>query len=147
MEATMNTTSTTKRFDIVWVGRPADRGFESHADAVEFVTAELSRFDDRPVFGHSGDINDGGERTLFWATEQDARDDDGRRAVGEIRRAHADWHAPIENRGEYSGLRDEALEVGDYEQARLCARALLGDPDAQRECDRVIADARAQNDE
>lgn len=36
------------------------------------------------VTGHSGDLRDGGTRTLLWASSEDARDDDGTSAVGEI---------------------------------------------------------------
>ena len=34
--------------------------------------------------GHSGDLADGGERTLCWASEEDSEDDDGARAVASI---------------------------------------------------------------
>lgn len=37
------------------------------------------------VVGHSGDLADGGDRTLIWASAEDAEDDDGTNAVGEIR--------------------------------------------------------------
>ena len=42
------------------------------------------------IVGHSGDLTEGGERTLFWASDEDAEDDDGRRALGEIRSAFYD---------------------------------------------------------
>lgn len=38
--------------------------------------------------GHAGDIAEGGERTLVWRTEEESRDDDGARAVCEIKVAH-----------------------------------------------------------
>ena len=37
-------------------------------------------------YGHDGDLTDGGDRTLVWACEADATDDDGARAVATIRR-------------------------------------------------------------
>lgn len=38
------------------------------------------------VYGHDGDMSDGGDRTLVWACEADSIDDDGARAVATIRR-------------------------------------------------------------
>ena len=38
------------------------------------------------VIGHDGDLTDGGDRTLCWWTEQDAANDDGRKAACTIRR-------------------------------------------------------------
>jgi hypothetical protein len=37
------------------------------------------------TIGHPGDIVDGGERTLVWASEVDAEDDDGSNAIAVIR--------------------------------------------------------------
>lgn len=36
--------------------------------------------------GHDGDLSEGGDRTLVWATEDDSLDDDGERAIASIRR-------------------------------------------------------------
>ena len=36
--------------------------------------------------GHDGDLSDGGDRTLFWASAEDAEDDNGARAMGWIQR-------------------------------------------------------------
>jgi len=36
--------------------------------------------------GHDGDLSDGGDRTLVWASEADSVDDDGQLAVASIRR-------------------------------------------------------------
>jgi hypothetical protein len=41
-----------------------------------------------PAIGHSGDIADGGERTLVWADEASSVDDAGARAVASIVRLH-----------------------------------------------------------
>jgi hypothetical protein len=38
------------------------------------------------VIGHDGDLSEGGDRTLFWASEEDAEEDPGARALGSIRR-------------------------------------------------------------
>ena len=35
--------------------------------------------------GHSGDLEDGGDRTLIWASEADAGNDDGAKAIATIR--------------------------------------------------------------
>jgi hypothetical protein len=35
--------------------------------------------------GHSGDLEDGGDRTLVWASEADAKNDDGAKAIATIR--------------------------------------------------------------
>ena len=43
-------------------------------------------------------------------------------------------------------LRDEAGAHGDLEQVKICERALAGSKRAWRECERVIADARAMSD-
>jgi hypothetical protein len=54
---------------------------ETYAEALECVDAECG------VVGHDGDLTDGGDRTLCWATESDSVDDAGARAVASIRRA------------------------------------------------------------
>lgn len=38
------------------------------------------------VLGHAGDLSDGGDRTLVWESEAEADNDDGARAIAEIRR-------------------------------------------------------------
>jgi len=43
-------------------------------------------------------------------------------------------------------LRDEAWVHGDLKQVAICDQALAGDMQAWRECERVIADARAMSD-
>jgi hypothetical protein len=61
-----------------------DTGYETYEDALEAVKSVYRS----AVVGHSGDIADGGERTLVWASEELAADDDGSRACCEIRRRH-----------------------------------------------------------
>jgi len=56
-------------------------GFASVDDAIEVLEREYPELD----YGHDGDVEDGGERTLVWASRRDARDDDGARAVASIR--------------------------------------------------------------
>lgn len=36
------------------------------------------------MIGHAGDLTDGGTRTLAWADQADAQDDDGRKAIASI---------------------------------------------------------------
>jgi hypothetical protein len=55
-------------------------GLESYRDAIAEV---VSTYDGADI-GHSGDLTDGGERTLCWASEEDAVNDDGARAVASI---------------------------------------------------------------
>lgn len=83
-EIPMNTTT----YAIVWahVGSPTpfsrhvEPGCETYDEAVETVRATLEGAE----IGHSGDIKDGGPRTLFWASAEDAENDDGARAAGYI---------------------------------------------------------------
>jgi hypothetical protein len=78
----------TKTYAITWAdggnptpySRHTEAGCETYEDAVETVRTRLPA----AVIGHSGDIPDGGHRTLFWASEQDAANDDGARAAGSI---------------------------------------------------------------
>jgi hypothetical protein len=41
-------------------------------------------------------------------------------------------------------LQQEAAQAGDSAQVAICERAMTGDDDARRECQRVVADAAAQ---
>jgi len=58
-----------------------DHGYESEEVAREAVR---TRYPEAEI-GHDGDLADGGDRTLCWATEEDSVDDDGARAVASIR--------------------------------------------------------------
>lgn len=53
-----------------------ETGFASYGDAVAAVRAVYTHAE----IGHSGDILDGGERTLCWVDEETAQDNDGSRA-------------------------------------------------------------------
>lgn len=60
------------------------------------AASEVATYDDAIIlcasrwpeleYGHSGDLTDGGDRTLVWACAADAENDDGARAVATIRR-------------------------------------------------------------
>lgn len=54
--------------------------FDTYQDALDWVS---SRYEE---VGHDGDLSGGGDRTLFWDTEEDSIDDDGARAAGSIYR-------------------------------------------------------------
>ncbi len=54
---------------------------ETYDAAVETLRNEYPEAE----IGHSGDLEDGGDRTLCWACEEDSKNDDGRRAVAAIR--------------------------------------------------------------
>ena len=54
----------------------------SYQEALDYVR-ELAGAD--VEIGHDGDLSDGGDRTLFWTSEEDAANDDGARAIGSIR--------------------------------------------------------------
>lgn len=73
-------------YKIIWSHGQTDRGFETLDDAEEAVRSVLSEAE----IGHSGDLRDGGERTLFWSSADLADNDDGARAAGEIRALHAE---------------------------------------------------------
>lgn len=59
-------------------------GFATYDDAIAAVREVYGDC----AIGHSGDIEDGGERTLVWSDEDAARDDDGSRAVCSITKRH-----------------------------------------------------------
>jgi hypothetical protein len=67
-------------YAIKWGHGQTDTGFASFEDAEKAVRSVLSEAE----IGHSGDISDGGERTLFWASAEAAENDDGARASGSI---------------------------------------------------------------
>ena len=54
--------------------------YDTHDEAQAAAEAEWPD----AVVGHDGDLEDGGARTLIWASEDDADDDDGLNAVGSI---------------------------------------------------------------
>lgn len=58
--------------------------YDSYAAALEEIRES---YGEGAVTEHDGDLTDGGNRTLVWATEEDSIDDDGARAVASIYRA------------------------------------------------------------
>lgn len=54
---------------------------DTYEEAVAYVQEQLPGCE----MGHAGDITDGGDRTLVWVDEADAENDDGSRAIAEIR--------------------------------------------------------------
>lgn len=63
--------------------RWADGATERHVTYADAVAVIRARHPDAAV-GHSGDLRDGGTRTLAWASDADAEGDDGARAVAQI---------------------------------------------------------------
>jgi len=74
-------------YAIKWSHGQTETGFGTLQAAEAAVRSVLSG----ATIGHSGDIADGGERTLFWASEEDAANDDGSRAKGAIQARHEEW--------------------------------------------------------
>lgn len=72
-------------YKIVWAHGQTDYGFGSLDAAEETIRTVLSEAE----IGHDGDLSDGGERTLFWSSAEDAENDDGVRAAGKIVRTEA----------------------------------------------------------
>lgn len=60
-------------------GRTAD--YDSYDAAVASIAAEYAGAE----IGHSGDMTDGGDRTLCWADEASSVNDDGANAIASIR--------------------------------------------------------------
>ena len=56
---------------------------ETYDEAIDLLRAEWPDME----YGHDGDLSDGGDRTLVWACEEDAENDDGGNAVASIRLA------------------------------------------------------------
>jgi len=63
-------------------GRP-DVECETYGDAIATIESEYGL--DAEI-GHSGGLDEGGDRTLCWADEESSVNDDGARSVAEILR-------------------------------------------------------------
>lgn len=70
--------ATVRRY-VLDLGAHGRTEYDSHEEAVE-----AAREAGATEIGHDGDLTDGGDRTLVWASEQDADNDDGQHAMGEI---------------------------------------------------------------
>ena len=81
---TTNTIPTT-RYRVIHAHGVTEPAVDAYDEAVASVR---SVYGADAAIGHSGDIADGGERTLVWADQATADDDDGSRAVAEIRASH-----------------------------------------------------------
>lgn len=67
-------------YKIDWADGRTTTGYESYTAAQDAVF-ELY---DLAEIGHSGDLSDGGDRTLCWPNEASSVDGDGQRAVCSI---------------------------------------------------------------
>lgn len=59
---------------------------QCYATYKQAKAAVRAEFGADTVIGHDGDLDNFGDRTLFWASEEDADNDDGARALGTIRK-------------------------------------------------------------
>lgn len=67
------------RFVVDW-----SNGRRDVVDTIEEARREvLAKYPDAAI-GHSGDLGDGGDRTLCWPDEASAENDAGERAIAEI---------------------------------------------------------------
>lgn len=85
----------------------------SYREAVEWCE---DRWPDAEI-GHDGDLTDGGERTLVWASVDDSIDDDGANAVARI--------SPVLTDEEIESFREQAEE-----ELAVAARVLNAIPGA-----------------
>ena len=69
----------TSSYQIRWSHGATDSA-DTYGEALAAVRSVLSE----PVIGHAGDISEGGDSTLVWASESLAQDDDGSRASARI---------------------------------------------------------------
>lgn len=70
-------------YEIRFSNGPVDSGYDTIDDAVAALRADYPDLD----YGHDGDLEDHGERTLCWASPEDSEDDDGSSAVASIYRS------------------------------------------------------------
>ena len=63
--------------------------YDTHDAASEAV--QLICDIDEDLIGHAGDLMDGGDRTLFWSSAADAKNDAGQNAIGQIIRKEDNW--------------------------------------------------------
>jgi hypothetical protein len=129
-------------YKVVWSNGVTEYGFATLSAAEEAVCGVLSG----AVIGHDGDIADGGERTLFWASEELAADDDGSRAAGAIVASHEEVITyrieTMASAGPSAGVW-ELEPNGDgfetREEAERCAKSLIDDLGYAPDRTRVVA--------
>jgi hypothetical protein len=80
---TLSEPQTTTVYVIHWTSGGTSRPAPSLEYACRIAKAVMGY---EPVIGHPGDISEGGHRSLIWPSEEAAYNDDGSRAVGEIRK-------------------------------------------------------------
>lgn len=68
-------------YEIQYSDGAVARGYASEDLAREAIIARYPN----AAIGHDGDLSDHGDRTLAWACDADATDDDGARAIAAIR--------------------------------------------------------------
>ena len=78
-------TAPTTRYRVIHAHGVTEPAVDTFDEAVASVR---SVYGAAAAIGHAGDIADGGERTLVWSDDESAEDDDGSRAVAEIRASH-----------------------------------------------------------
>jgi hypothetical protein len=66
-------------YSVKW-SNGTERRYETYEAAKDAV---LESYPDAEI-GHDGDISEGGDRTLCWATEDASIDDDGKNAICSI---------------------------------------------------------------
>ena len=69
-----------RTYEIKYSNGRVDIGFGSYDEAITAFAAEH----EEGVLGHDGDLSSGGDRTLCWASAEEADGDDGARAVASI---------------------------------------------------------------
>lgn len=85
MDNTNNATETATRYRVIHAHGTTEPRVDTYEEAVASVRATYGA---DCAIGHAGDIADSGERTLVWADDESAENDDGSRAVAEIRASH-----------------------------------------------------------
>lgn len=68
-------------YEIQYSNGERDGGYTSYSAAKAAVEERLGPDGE---IGHSGDLSDGGDATLFWASEEESENDDGAHAAGKI---------------------------------------------------------------
>jgi len=75
--------SNTRPVTVDYADGSAQSTYAHYQDAVDALTREYPDC----AIGHDGDLIDDGDRTLVWACDEDAFDDDGANAIASIRYA------------------------------------------------------------
>jgi len=76
----------TTTYEIRYPNGRIDAGYDTIADAAAALRSEYPELE----YGHDGDLDDHGERTLCWASLDESEDDDGSSAIASIYRSEPD---------------------------------------------------------